>query len=326
MIREPGARKAPAHAGRLSWWEQLAFALAFALMAAFVVAVTVAAIRAREHGGPAGSGPSGGSPRPGQLPAASAARNRALAAALVPVLHQHSGDIAVGVIDRSAGIQAVYHGGRRFDAAGLTGADLLAALLLRHQQAGTALTSRQQRLASQMIGGNGGPAAGIICADAGGAGRLAVANRVLGLRQTRPDPGRNWGLTRTTVQDQLRLLTDLTSASSPLSAGSRSAELGLIRRSGGAPGWGVAGAAAPGSQAAVQDGWLAGPARWDVDGIGMLRSHGQELLLVVLSGHQPTRSAGAAEIEAAARAAVTAITGPVRHPAGQGSGSSRVSA
>jgi hypothetical protein len=269
----------------------------------------VAAIRAREHGGPAESALPGGSHRPGQLPAASAARNRALAAALTPVLRRRSGDIAVGIIDRSAGIRAVYHGERRFDAAGLAGADLLAALLLRHQRTGTALTPPQQRLASQMIGGNGGPAAGIICADAGGADGLATANRTLGLRQTRPEPGRNWGLTRTTVQDQLRLLTDLTSAGSPLSARSRSAELGLIRRAGAVPGWGVAGVAEPGRQAAVQDGWLAGPARWVVDGIGMLRSHGQELLLVVLSDHQPTRSAGVARIEAAARAAATAITG-----------------
>ena len=257
MLREPGARKAPAHAGRLSWWEQLAFALAFALMAAFVVAVTVAAVRARQHGGPAGSGLGGGSHRPGQLPAASAVRNRALAAALAPVVRHRSGDIAVGVIDRSAGTRAVYHGGRRFEAAGLAGADLLAALLLRHQRAGTALTPPQQRLAGQMIGGNGGPAAGVICAEAGGADGLATANRALGLGQTRPDPGRDWGLTRTTVQDQLRLLSDLTSAGSPLSAGSRSAELALIRRSGATPGWGVAGSGGgpPGSGTGRLAGW-----------------------------------------------------------------------
>jgi hypothetical protein len=47
-----------------------------------------------------------------------------------------------------------------------------------------------------------------------------------------------WGLTSTTVDDQLRLLADLTSRNSPLSAQSRFYELGLMRHVAADQGWG----------------------------------------------------------------------------------------
>ena len=64
MLRGGGVRR-PAHAGRLTRWERLAFALVFVLMVVYVLAVTVAAMRSH-----------GGAPRPhgtvsgGQAPAA----------------------------------------------------------------------------------------------------------------------------------------------------------------------------------------------------------------------------------------------------------------
>ena len=51
---------------------------------------------------------------------------------------------------------------------------------------------------------------------------------VLRLRHTAPARGRHRGLTRTTVRDQLSLLTDLASARSPLWPGSRSLALRLM--------------------------------------------------------------------------------------------------
>src|ERR1700735_2013625 len=48
MLRGPGVRGTPAHAGSLSPWERLVFALAFALMAAFVGIGTGSAARLHE--------------------------------------------------------------------------------------------------------------------------------------------------------------------------------------------------------------------------------------------------------------------------------------
>jgi|CZKT01.1.fsa_nt_gi hypothetical protein len=51
MLRGGGVRRPPAHAGRLTRWERLAFAAVFVLMVAYVLAVTISA--ATSHGGAA---------------------------------------------------------------------------------------------------------------------------------------------------------------------------------------------------------------------------------------------------------------------------------
>lgn len=49
MLRGGGVGRRPAHAGRLTRWERLAFALVFLLMVAYILAVTISAVRS--HGG-----------------------------------------------------------------------------------------------------------------------------------------------------------------------------------------------------------------------------------------------------------------------------------
>jgi len=58
MLRGGGVRR-PAHAGRLTRWEQLAFAVVFVLMVVYVLAVTISAVRShgdapRPHGSVSG--------------------------------------------------------------------------------------------------------------------------------------------------------------------------------------------------------------------------------------------------------------------------------
>jgi hypothetical protein len=340
-------KKAPAHAGSLSPWERLAFALAFALMAAFVVVVTVSAARAHQGGarpagsatrggqGSSGSGspalpgsqpdrsahgagaPAGGTRGTGsssqQLPAGSqpafaADADRALATALAPVLRQHTGNLAIGVIDRSTGATAIYNGRHRFHTASIVKADILATVLLQHQQAGALLTAAENGLAIQMIEHSDNDAASDLWNDIGGGDSVADANRLLGLRRTTSGPGGYWGLTSTTVRDQLRLLTDLVSSRSPLNAASRAYELGLMRQVEADQDWGVTAAAAPGSSPAVKNGWLPDPVLWVINSIGVIRSQHQQLLVAVLSDDQPTEAAGIAQDQAAAVAAVSAVT------------------
>jgi hypothetical protein len=323
-------RRAPAHAGSLKPGERLAFTLAFVLMAALVVVVTVSAVRARQHGAQPAESAAGGQPgrligntAPGNSPAAGsappgepqpAAPDRQLAAALAPVLRHHTGSLAVGVIDSSTGVRAVYNGGRQFAAAGIISADILAALLLENQQAGTAFGAGELQLAVQMAQTSDAAATSVLGQDAGGPGGVALANADLGLRHTTPGQGLPWALTGTTVGDQLRLLADLTSAQSPLTAASRRYELGLMRQAS-RQAWGVQVAATAGSSYAVRSGSYAVPRGlpagrrlWVVTSIGVIRHGGQQLLVAVLSDGHPTRSAGIAALKAAAVAAVAAVT------------------
>jgi hypothetical protein len=318
----------PVHAGRLPRWERLAFALVFALMVAFVVMVTISAARA--HGQRSGLGSADGSAAGGSQPmpavgmaggaggaagatghASRAVWDRRLATALAPVLRSHTGNLAVGVVNRSTGAVASYGTGRHFHTASIMKVDILATLLLQRQESGTALTSDDEVLARRMIEASDDGAATRLWRLAGATGGIAAADTRLGLRHTTPGSGDYWGLTRTTIGDQLRLLRDLTSARSPLDSGARAYELSLLRNVGAGQRWGVS-ATAGGGAVAVKDGWLPdGSSRIRVlNSVGELQHDGQRLLMVVLSSDQPTEAAGIAEDQAAAVAAATCITEP----------------
>jgi hypothetical protein len=75
--------------------------------------------------------------------------------------------------------------------------------------------------------------------------------------------------------------------------------------------WGVTAAAVPGTGAAVKDGWLpdGSATTWVINSIGLISRGGHELLVAVLSSDQPSESAGITQVDAAARAAVSAISG-----------------
>jgi hypothetical protein len=318
----------PAHAGHLARWEWLAFATAFALMAAFIVVITIssAGLRSPAAPPPGGAGP-GRAPAPGASrgaaarPAAGGALaaapvrgrpgwDRRLARALAPVLAQHSGTLGVGVVDRSTGAVGIYAGGRTFHTASVEKVAILAGLLLSRP---AGLSDASEREATEMIEASDDDAATRLWNEAGRAAGMTAADVQLGLRHTVPGPAEYWGLTSTTVGDQLTLLQDLTAARSPLPAAARSYELSLLRDTDPGQRWGISAAASPGTGYAVKDGWLpdgsAGPgANWVINSIGVVEHDHQHLLLAVLSAGQPTEAAGIAAVQAAAAAAAACIT------------------
>jgi hypothetical protein len=260
-------------------------------------------------GPPPGTHPRAASPGP-HPPSSGSGPDAALAAALAPVLRDHPGRLAVGVIDQATGVTATYHGSWHFDTASIIKADILAVLLLQHQQIGTTLSLGERQLATAMIeDSDNNTATALWNAVEGGPG-MEAGNAALGLHGTWPDSNGAWGLTTTTVADQLRLLTDLTSARSPLNAASRDFELGLMRDVEPGQNWGVTAAAAARSRPAVKNGWLpTGPqGQWVINSIGVIRHAGQRLLIAVLSSGQPSEAAGISQVQAAARAAASAIT------------------
>jgi hypothetical protein len=320
------SRRSPAHAGPLRPSERLTLVLAFMLVAAGVVVLSVSGV----HGHPAGARArrktapdaartaSASGPRPVVLTgpgsigfSSAAAANARLAAALAPVLRRGTGKLAAGVVDAATGAVAVYGGDRRFHTASIIKVDILASLLLQHQWSNAPLSSQQRALATEMIEDSNDQAANELWEDVGQGEGLKVANEELGLRQTTPGDGIYWGLTSTTVDDQLRLLADLASSHSPLSAGSRSYVLGLMRHVAADQDWGVTAAAAPGTAAAVKDGWLpdGSSTTWVINSIGVISRGGHEMLVAVLSSDQPSEYAGIAQADAAARATVSAVSG-----------------
>jgi hypothetical protein len=243
----------------------------------------------------------------------------ALTAALAPVRRDQTGSLAVGITDLSTGVTASYHPRELFHTASIVKADILATVLLQAQRQHAGLSPAEQQLATAMIEESDNDAASALWNTIGAAPGLAAADRVLGLRYTEPGPGGLWGLTATTVTDQLRLLAALTSRHSPLTAVARHYELTLMRSVADGQNWGVTAAADPGSRPAVKNGWLpdASSGGWVINSIGVLRHDGQRLLVAVLSSGQPTQAAGISQVQAAARAAAASIT-RAACPAGAG--------
>jgi hypothetical protein len=312
-------RRAPAHAGRLPPWERLAIALVLLVVAALTIVIMMSAGPSQHSATPnvpprAGKTPAvapaveGGGSASGAtgLPAPTARENQRLAAALAPVMQPRGGSLAVGIVeDRTA---AIYDGSHLFHTAGIVRADILAALLLEHQRAGTAMSEQQRELAAKMIENGDGGATAALWNAVGQASGLSGANRLLYLRHTAP--GDLWQLTSTTVDDQLRLLADLTWPGSPLSAAARPYELGLMRHVSAGQRWGIT-AAAPGTPPAVTNGWLTdgGGTTWLINSIGVIFRAGHQVLVAVFSDGQPSESAGMNQVAAAVKAAVSAISG-----------------
>ena len=234
-----------------------------------------------------------------------------LAAALSLVLRDYAGRVAVGVTDQATGVTAVYHGTESFTTASIVKADILAVLLLQRQQAGASIGAASRQLAARMIEDSDNAAASALWRAAGAGPGLQAGNAVLGLEQTVPGPGGYWGLTTTTVADQLRLLAVLTSARSPLSAAARGYELSLMRDVEAGQNWGVTKAASTGTRPAVKNGWLpVGPrGLWVINSIGVIRHAGHKLALAVLSAGNPSQSAGISLVQAAAATVAGAVAG-----------------
>jgi beta-lactamase class A len=236
----------------------------------------------------------------------------ALARALAPVLRHRSGRLAVAVADPGTGVTVTYHPRQAFHTASVVKADILATLLLQLQRQHAVLSLDEQDLATAMIEDSDNTAASALWNMIGAAAGLAAGDQALRLRHTVPGPDGWWGLTSTTVTDQLRLLSALTSQRSPLTAASRRYELALMRNVEAGQNWGVTAAAAPRTRSAVKNGWMPdGPSGlWDVNSVGVISHRGQRLLVAVLSSGQPSQQAGIDQVQAAARAAAAAVTRP----------------
>jgi hypothetical protein len=328
----------PAHAGRLRPLERCVFILVFAVMGGFVVAMAFMATTSQGHlllTGPSVSSrtviagvkrdqltqgtvdqstaghktrshhATRTAGREASALAASQQHDARLAAELQPVLGDHPGRLAVGVIDLKTGATASYDADLPIRGGDVVTTDILAALLLEHQRADTPISSREAELAADMVEDGSVQAATQLWSLEGGAPGLAAANATLKLRGTIPAPG-EWTWTSTTVADQLQLLADLVEPSSPLHSAARDYALGLMAAGAAGQRWGVLAGASAHTAAAVNDGSLVGPA-WVVGSIGVIQHNGNELLVAVLSDRNPAEAPALTAVQAAVLKAVNIV-------------------
>jgi hypothetical protein len=258
-----------------------------------------------------------GTPRPTPRPTAKPAAPRSR--------QESSSDIAAAPLDRLVGeppwhlslaIEDLTDGrtlvrgaaSRGFTSASIAKVDILASLLLERQQSGTpGLSAAQRALAKRMIEASDNACANQLFRQAGGAWGLSRANRAFGLTATAVHEPR-WGLTTTTVGDQVRLLEQIFTSRSALDASSRAYLHSLMAQVEADQNWGVR-AAADGPYA-LKNGWLPRPdGTWTVNSVGSVLHHGHQLLIAVLTDKDATEAAGISLTQTLAKAAATAVIG-----------------
>ncbi|MEW2546924.1 serine hydrolase [Streptomyces sp. NPDC047002] len=217
--------------------------------------------------------------------------------------------LSVAALDLTDGRRAGYGTSDEpvFDTASIVKADVLAALLLRAQDSGHALTAAQRGLASAMIKSSDNQSTDRLWNTIGGTAGLTRANRTLGLTHTTAGAGGLWGLTQTTAHDQLTLLSAVYGTGhSPLTAASRAYARSLMAGVEADQRWGVS---AGGTPTGLKNGWLPRSATgtWDINSIGAVTAGGHRVLLATLSSGNSGMDAGISLVEKGARAAVAAL-------------------
>ncbi|MFE0703155.1 serine hydrolase [Streptomyces sp. NPDC058872] len=229
-------------------------------------------------------------------------------------LKPFEGRYALAVVDPSSG-RTFTHGAstEAFASASIIKVDILAALLLQKQDRGTSLTEAQEQLASRMIRFSDNDAAQELWVCIGRRQGLDAANARLGLTAAHAGQRGPWGLTQTTVHDQLALLKAVFEDDSPLSTTSRAYLRSLMSDVTAGQDWGVGAAGSPTSVPVLKNGWLPRETTglWVVNSIGIVEYAGRSMLVVVLTDGQPTREAGIALVERTATAAVHTLVDQV---------------
>jgi hypothetical protein len=220
------------------------------------------------------------------------AAQKKLAAAVTGVIGADGGHAAVAVEDLTTGREASYNGNGEFATASIVKVDILATLLYQLQKSGRTMSQEQQELATTMIENSDNDSASALYSDDG---RAAGVNG-------------EWGLTSTTVTDQIQILQQVFTSDSLLSPSSRDYIQGLMSQVEADQQWGVPAAADTDTSYMVKNGWLPNPTLWEINSIGEITHDGHKLLIAVMSSDNQTEDGGIDLVQQIAQDAADAIT------------------
>jgi beta-lactamase class A len=247
------------------------------------------------------------SPAPtGPSPEELAARERAKRAkALDAALQKYSASVpefSVAVLDKKTGAKYSFRGTEKYETASVVKVQVLACLLLTAQDDQRDLSSTELALAKRMIRLSDNDATTSLFTRLGKAPAINKCNKRLGLTATTVSG--SWGLTRTTVDDQVKLLAQLVNTKGPLDDDSRDLAHTLMSTVDDEQDWGVPAAAQTGEDFTVKNGWLARSTennRWIINSVGRITDEDTDVSIAVLSHGHASMSSGITVVEKAAK-------------------------
>jgi beta-lactamase class A len=211
-------------------------------------------------------------------------------------------EFSVAVFDRKTGETYAYRGDEKYETASVVKVQVLACLLLTAQDADRSLTSSEKTLADKMIRYSDNNATTSLYGKVGRINGLTACNTRLGLTQTKVSS--SWGLTRTTVKDQVKLLDQLVEEKSELSETSRAYAHKLMSTVAPDQDWGVPAAAQKGEDATVKNGWLQRSTEsnlWIINTVGQITDDDTDVSIAVLSHTNSTMPSGQSLVEKVAK-------------------------
>lgn len=239
-----------------------------------------------------------------------AARKASLTAALSAMATTAGApDFAVAVLDHTTGVSYTFGADETFETASVVKVEILAALLLQARQNGRALTASEQSLANVMIRQSDNDAATALWWKIGDSAGLSGANSTLGLTETVPGTDGWWGLTTTTVSDQIRLLDTIADPAGPLGDANQ-VILDLMGSVVADQDWGVSAAATTGESTVLKNGWMTRESqggRWTVNSVGRITGTGTDLTIAVMTRGHATLADGISFVETIAKLTRTTL-------------------
>ncbi|MGX6608086.1 serine hydrolase [Micromonosporaceae bacterium Da 78-11] len=211
-------------------------------------------------------------------------------------------EFSVAVLDKKTGERYSYRGTETYETASVVKVQVLACLLLTAQDGDRDLSGTELSLAKRMITLSDNNATTALFSRLGRASGIGACNKRLGLTQTKVSS--SWGLTRTTVDDQVKLLSQLVATKSPLDADSRKLAFTLMSTVDEAQDWGVPAVAAAGETATVKNGWLARSADnnlWIINTVGRVTGEDTDVSIAVLTHNNQSMSSGITVVEKVAK-------------------------
>jgi beta-lactamase class A len=211
-------------------------------------------------------------------------------------------EFSVAVLDKKTGQTYSYRGTEKYETASVVKVQVLACLLLTAQDKKRDLTSTELSLAKRMIRLSDNDATTALFTSLGKQTAVSKCNKRLGLTQTTVSG--SWGLTRTTVNDQVKLLSELVDAQGPLDSDSRKLAHTLMSTVDAAQDWGVPAAAGSGEKFTVKNGWLPRSTegnRWIINTVGRITGGDTDVSIAVLSHDHASMSGGISVVEKVAK-------------------------
>jgi beta-lactamase class A len=211
-------------------------------------------------------------------------------------------EFSIAVLDKKTGARYSFRGTEKYETASVVKVQVLACLLLTAQDKGRGLTSSELALAKRMIRASDNDATTSLFSKLGRSTAVGNCNKRLGLTATKVS--NSWGLTRTTVNDQVKLLSQLVDDKSPLTSKSRKLAFQLMSTVEPDQDWGVPAVATAGDVTTVKNGWLPRSTegnRWIINTVGRVTSDDTDVSIAVLSHNNTSMSSGIKVVEKAAK-------------------------